>query len=146
MSRLFVLGLAALTLAGCKSHPLSRYTSPRVVGRVLAADTRRPLAEVKVSRGEPTQALDRTVPRKGGEHLMAPTPVRTDTEGRFVLDTERALTPFKGSGWFSVQLSFEYAGYERFRTNYSYLNLGTNSWKGEPVLDAGNIFLQPAPK
>jgi hypothetical protein len=146
MNRVFVLGLAALALAGCKSHSLSRYTSPRVIGRVLAADTRRPLADVKVSRGEQTEALNPTVPRKGGERMMAPTPVRTDLDGRFVLDTERALTPFRGSGWFSVQLSFECPGYERFRTNYSYLNLGTNSWKGEPVLDAGNILLQPVPK
>jgi hypothetical protein len=146
MNRLFVLGLAALALAGCKSHSLSRYSSPRVIGRVLATDTGRPLADVKVIRGEQTEALNRTVPRKGGERLMAPTPVRTDSDGRFVLDTERVLTPFRGSGWFSVQLTFEHPGYERFRTNYSYLNLGTNSWMGEPVLDAGNILLQPAPK
>ena len=146
MNRLYVLGLAALALAGCKSYSLSRYTAPRVIGRVLAADTSRPLADVKVSRGEQGETLNRTMPRKGGESMMAPTPVLTDTEGRFVLDTERALTPFRGSGWFSVQLSFAHPGYERFQTNYSYLNLGTNSWKGEPVLDAGNILLQPAPK
>lgn len=146
MNRLYVLGLAALALAGCKSYSLSRYTAPRVIGRVLAADTSRPLADVKVSRGEQGETLNRTMPRKGGESMMAPTPVLTDTEGRFVLDTERALTPFRGSGWFSVHLSFAHPGYERFQTNYSYLNLGTNSWKGEPVLDAGNILLQPAPK
>ena len=146
MNRLLVLSLVALSLTGCKSHPLSRYTSPRVIGRVLAADTSRPLAEVKVSRGGDAEAINRTAPRKGGEHLMAPIPARTDADGTFVLDTERALTPFRGSGWFSVQLSFELPGYGRFRTNYSYLNLGTNSWKGEPVLDAGTILLQPASK
>jgi hypothetical protein len=45
-----------------------------------------------------------------------------------------------------VQLSLEHPGYERFRTNYSYLNLGTNSLNGEPVLDAGSIRLQPVTK
>ena len=77
---------------------------------------------------------------------MAKAAVRTDPDGRFVLETERVLTPLRGSGWFSVQLSFELPGYERFQTNYSCLNLGTNSWKGESVLDAGNILLKPAAK
>jgi hypothetical protein len=45
-----------------------------------------------------------------------------------------------------VQLSFEHPGYERFRTNYSYLNLGTNTLNGESVLDAGSIRLQPVTK
>jgi hypothetical protein len=77
---------------------------------------------------------------------MARAVVLTDPEGRFVLDTERVLTPFRGNGWFAVQLCFEHAGYERFLTNYSYLNLGTNSLNGESVLDAGKILMQPAPK
>jgi len=140
------MGLATLALAGCKSHPLSQAISPRVMGRVVAADTSRPLADVKIRSGEDSEDLYRTSPPKGGERLKTRPAVRTDPDGRFVLETQRALTPFRSSGWFSVQLSFEHAGYERFLTNYSYLNLGTNSWKGEPVLDAGKILLQPAPK
>ena len=49
---------------------------------------------------------------------MAKAAVRTDQDGRFMLDTERVLTPFRGSGWFAVQLTFEHPGYERFLTNY----------------------------
>jgi hypothetical protein len=146
MNRLFVLGLAVLALAGCKSQSLSLIISPRVTGRVLAADTGKPLADVKIRSGEQAEALYNTSPPKGGERMMARAPVQTDLDGRFVLDTQRALTPFRGSGWFSVQLSFEHAGYERFLTNYSYLNLGTNTLNGESVLDAGNIRLQPASK
>jgi hypothetical protein len=146
MNRLCVLGLAALALAGCKSNPLSLTVSPRVTGRVLAADTGKPLADVKIRSGEQAEAIFSTSPPKGGERLMARVPVETDSDGRFVLETQRALTPFRGSGWFSVQLSFEHAGYERFLTNYSYLNLGTNTLNGESVLDAGNIRLQPATK
>ena len=54
--------------------------------------------------------------------------------------------PFGGSGWFSVRLLFERAGYERFFTNYSALNLRTNTWQGEPALDTGDILLPPAHK
>ncbi len=144
MNRLFVLGFAALIVVGCKSHSLSRTGSPRVMGLVLASDTGRPLANVKVNRWEQPEDANRTVPRRGGERLMAPASVRTDPEGRYFLEKERVLTPFRSSDWFSVQLSFEHPGYERYVTNYSYLNLGTNSWKGEPVLDAGKILLQPA--
>ena len=146
MNRLLVLGLAALALAGCKSNPLSLTVSPRVTGRVLAADTGKPLADVKVKSGEQAAALYSTSPAKGGERLMTKAPVETDPDGRFVLDTQRALTPFRGSGWFWVQLSFEHAGYDRYLTNYSYLNLGTNTLNGETVLDAGSIRLQPASK
>jgi hypothetical protein len=146
VNRLIVLGLAALAFAGCKSHPLSLTISPRVTGRVVAADTGKPLADVKIRSGEQAEALYSTSPPKGGQRLMAKAPVETDSDGRFVLDTQRALTPFRGSGWFSVQLSFEHAGYDRFLTNYSYLNLGTNTLNGESVLDAGNIRLQPSGK
>jgi hypothetical protein len=146
MNRLFVLGLAALAMAGCKSNPLSLTISPRLMGRVLAADTGTPLAGVKIRSGEQVEALYSTSPPKGGERLMARAAVQTDLDGRFVLDTQRALTPFRGSGWFSVQLSFECPGYERFLTNCSYLSLGTNTLNGESVLDTGNIRLQPAGK
>jgi hypothetical protein len=146
MNRILVMGLAALALAGCKSDPISLAISPRVTGRVLAADTDRPLAGVKVRTGEDSEIFNSTTPIKGGERMMARTPVRTDAEGKFVLETQRALTPFRGSGWFSVQLCLDHPGYERFLTNYSYLNLGTNSLDGKTVFDAGNIRLQPASK
>ena len=146
MNRLFVLGLAALALAGCKSNPLSQTISPLVMGRVVAADTSQPLADVKIRSGDDSEAFYSTSPAKGGELLKARAVVLTDSDGRFVLETQRALTPFRGSGWFSVQLFFEHPGYERFITNYSYINLGTNTLNGESVLDAGNIRLQPARK
>jgi hypothetical protein len=146
MKRVLALSLAALALAGCQSRPLSPIVSPRVTGRVLAADTKQPLADVKVINTGDTEHSDRTVPPKGGQMLMVSPPVSTDRDGRFVLEPERALTPFRGAGWFSAQLLFERSGYERFVTNYSYLNLRTNTWKGEPALDAGDILLAPAHK
>ena len=146
MNRTFALCLAALALAGCKSMPLSPFVSPRVTGRVLAADTGQPLADVLIKSGAQATGYPSTMPPKGGELLMAKAPARTDGDGRFTLETERVLTPFHGMNWFSVQLLFERAGYERFRTNYSRLNLSTNSPAGEPSLNTGYILLHPAVK
>jgi hypothetical protein len=145
MKRLFALGLITLMLAGCESMSLSPYVSPRVTGRVVAADTHQPLADVKVITGKPEDVRG-NVPPKGGQVMQRTSPAETDSDGRFVLESERVLSPFGGSGWFSVTLTFERAGYERFLTNYSRLNLRTNTWNGEPVLDAGDIALQPAGK
>jgi hypothetical protein len=146
MNRFLALCLAVLALAGCESMPFSPFISPRVTGRVLAADTRQPLADVAVESGARARSYRGAMPPKGGEMLMAKSPVRTDRSGRFTLDTERVLTPFRGAGWFSVRISFQHAGYERFQTNYSRLNLSTNAPDGEPLLDAGDILLHPAPK
>jgi hypothetical protein len=146
MNRLLALCLAALALAGCQAMPFSRLLSPRVTGRVLAADTGAPLAGVTVTGGKHAEGFKGVVPPKGAELLTAKAPVRTGPDGRFALETERVLTPFRGAGWFSVQLAFERAGYERFRTNYPSISLSTNSPNGEPLLDAGNILLHPAPR
>jgi hypothetical protein len=146
MSRLLVLCLAAIAVAGCKSISLSHVVSPRVTGRVLAADTGTPLAEVKVTTGKQATTSRTGMPPKGGELLMAKAPAVTDRDGKFTMETERVLTPFRGTGLFSLQLLFERAGYERFRTNYPRVNLRTNAPNGEPLLDAGEIRLQPVHK
>jgi hypothetical protein len=126
--------------------PFSPFVSPRVTGRVLAAGTGRPLTGVVVKSGAQARGYQGGMPPKGGELLMAKAPVRTDGDGRFALDTERVLTPFRGTGWFSVQLLLERAGYESFRTNYSGLNLSTNAPGGATWLNAGDILLYPAAK
>ena len=146
MNKLLVLCLAALALGGCKSDSLSLVTAPSLMGRVVAADTSQPLAGVRVRRLDRAEDFNSALPPKGGERMLAKPAVWTDQDGRFLLETERVLTPFRGSGWFAVQLSFERPGYERYLTNYSYLNVGTNSWKGQSVLDAGKILLRPEPK
>ena len=53
MNRLFLICLAALAMAGCKAMPFSPLLSPRVTGRVVAADTGEPLADVQVTSGRP---------------------------------------------------------------------------------------------
>jgi hypothetical protein len=146
MNRYVAFCLAAVVLAGCKSMPLSPFISPHLTGRVLAADTSQPLAGASVKSGAQASGYRGGMPPKGGELLMAKAPVRTDRDGRFTLETERVLTPFRRAGWFSVQLLFECPGYQRFRTNYSTLNVHTNLPNGDPLLDAGDIPLQPVSK
>ena len=144
MNRLLALCLAALSLAGCKGMPLSPFVAPRVTGRVLSADTGAPLSDVKVTNLGHVGESSRTLPPKGSELLVSDYPVRTDRDGRFALEAVRALTPFRGARWFSVRLCFERVGYQRLQASYSSANLSTNSPKSEPLLDAGDILLQPA--
>jgi len=138
------LVLCGLVLTGCKTGRLGPYIAPQVTGRVFAADTREALADVKVTRGGEKAPPGGSQP-KGGELLMRKAPVRTDQNGRFTLVSERVLSVFRGSGWDQVRLTFERAGYEGWRTNYSTLG-ATNGPGSEPVLDVGEILLQPAQK
>ncbi len=128
-------------LLGCKSITFGPYVSPRVAGQVLATDSRQPLRGVRVSR----VAVDslRGSPPKGAELLMSKAPVLSDESGRFELTSERVLSIVRGAGWNVVSLSFEYPGYRRLQTNCPINNV-TNTVGGEPLLDVGQMFLQPA--
>ena len=130
-----------MVLAGCKSSSFSTYTSPRVTGRVLAADTGQPLANVKVQRINPAANQDYDAPAKGGQRLESAASVRTDAQGRFVLDAERALTFVQPAVWPSVTAAFEREGYVTLRTNFSLLQVSTNAPDGAPVVNAGDIRL-----
>ncbi len=140
--RLFGL-VVVLIVAGCKSRPLGPYVSPRVTGQVLAADTGRPLAHVNVTRGSAETAARSGSPPKGAELMIRKVPVQTDREGRFLLSSERVLSVVRGAGWDVVSVSFDGIGYRHFQTNCP-IGPATNLATGEPVLDVGRVFLQPA--
>ncbi len=146
--RLPVLCLAlALSLLGCKSRPWGSCVSPGVRGRVLAADTGRPLEGVLVTRGEAGKRPASGVSPKGSELLLRPAPIRTDAEGRFALHSERVLTIIPVPGWNSVRLSFERSGYRRFQTNISFTAPGLTNAPGTPdLVPAGDILLSPLKK
>ncbi len=146
MNRWVGLILCALGVAGCQHMEWGPYVSPSVTGRVLAADTHQPLADVKVTRGPPPPKPLAGWPPLGGELLMRRPPPETDPSGRFVLDSERVLTPVHWGGWTSVRLTFERAGYVTLRTNYPFSGLqATNAPDGAPLVDTGRIFLRHAP-
>jgi hypothetical protein len=136
--------LAAIALAGCKSVSVSTYISPRVTGRILAADTRQPIANVRVKRVNPTADRDNHDPAKGGQKLESAGGVRTDQQGRFILDAERDLTLLQQQVWFSVTVSFQRDGYLTLRTNFTAVSATTNAPDGAPIVNAGDILLHPA--
>jgi len=121
--------------------PLSSYTSPRVTGRVLAADTGQPLANVRIQRLNPAANQDYDAPAKGGQRLESGSSVRTDAQGRFVLEAERALTIVQKAVWPSVTAAFVRDGYLTLRTNFNLLQASTNAPDGTPVVNAGDILL-----
>ena len=143
MNRLMFGALLAGIFVGCKARPLGPYISPRVTGQVRAADTREPLAGVRVTRGASETA--RLSALKGGELLMRKPPARTDANGRFDLASERVLSVVRGAGWNMVSLSFDRLGYQHFHTNWPMTSV-TNAAGGEPWLDVGAILLKPALK
>ena len=135
--------LVAVALAGCQSVMVSSYISPRVTGRVLAADTRQPIADVKVKRVNPNANLNYDDPGRGGRKMESIPGTRTDAQGRFVLDAERDLTLLQQQVWFSVTVSFQHEGYQTLRTNFTAAHITTNAPDGAPVLNAGDILLHP---
>ena len=145
MSRIMAGLLLVATAAGCRSRPLGPYVSPGVIGRVVAADSHQPLAGVRVTRGEAYLSAAQRQRLKGAELLTLKAPALTDYEGKFAFGSERVLSIVRGSDWSYVSLSFELGGYERFHTNCS-ATLATNTAPDQPIMDAGTIFLQPAPK
>jgi len=133
-----------VALSGCQSTSFSSYLSPRVTGRVLAADTRQPLADVKIRRVNPSAYQDFDDPAKGGQKLDATRAACTDSQGRFVVDAERDLTLLSQQTWVSVTLAFQHEGYLTLQTNYTLANVTTNAADGAPVVNAGDILLRPA--
>lgn len=141
----FGLLLAAVGwLTGCHSLMVSSYISPRVTGRVLAADTRQPIADVKVLRENPDAQPDDRPPARGGQRMDSIPSARTDAQGRFVLEAERDLTLIQQQVWFSVAVAFQHQGYQTLHTNFTVSNVVSNAPGGAPVVNAGDILLRPA--
>jgi hypothetical protein len=146
--KLITVPLLMAALAGCQSREVIHYTSPEVTGRVLAADTHQPLSGVSVQRvaqqtfgsywsfGSP----------KGGTLLMEPIGAHTDADGRFVLNSKSVFAIFMQPGWYSVPVIFSHSGYESFQTNYTASNVISNTPAGAPVVDTGDVLLQPEVK
>jgi hypothetical protein len=139
--RFFALLATVLLWAGCASSP-SQYTSPRVTGQVLDAQTRQPIAKVQIQRVHDKPRQDpNTVPR-GAEAIQENWYAYTDAEGRFTVDSTTTLTLFTSVTWYSVTLAFSREGYSTFTTNYTPAE-ATFLPSGEPVVNAGTILLPP---
>ena len=137
-----VLICSLISLAGCKSHSPSHYVSPRVIGRVLDETTHQPIKDVRVKRVVPDYEAGTLDQVRGGEMLARMQSPRSAADGDFVLDSQKAVALFSDLAWFTVEISFTRSGYETFITNYTPAS-AVFSPDGEPVIQAGDIFLKP---
>jgi hypothetical protein len=144
--KLTAFSLLLLVVAGCQSGGVTHYISPEVTGRVLAADTHQPLSNATVQRDGAGQGFEPFGPPKGGQLLIESSGVRTDADGRFVLQSKSVFALFRSPGWWSVTVAYSHSGYETFSTNYTGDNVTTNSAAGAPVVDAGDVLLHPPAK
>jgi hypothetical protein len=146
----FVLGGLTLSLSvlltGCQWVGFNNHVTPQVSGRVLDADTRRPLADVKVLRVLHGQVENPPTPAYGAQLLQQERPVTTDARGEFVFSSRSYFTFLNEAGWWELKLSLQHAGYATLRTNFSTADVKTNLPDGTPVVHAGDILLKPLPK
>jgi hypothetical protein len=143
--RVLVGLLLVIAAAGCKSRPWGPYISPQVTGQVLASDTGKPLAGVRVTRGSGDNGRSLVEPPKGGELLMLKPPVITREDGRFDLECQRVLSIWRGSSWNVVPLTFACPGYLVLHTNCQSTG-AIKEGKGGLVLDIGSVFLESIPR
>jgi len=134
---------ALLLAAGCHAFGPSNCSTPEVTGRVLAADTRQPLAGVSVSRVLPGQSVTVGPPAYGAQQLQAGRPEITGADGRFTVPGASCLTLFRHSSWWSVRLAFQAPGYVLYQTNFSTASLTNLTAASQPSVNAGDILLPP---
>jgi hypothetical protein len=128
---------------GCGTASPTKVVSPRVTGRVVDARTREPIANITVQRQSGRHTHRLVDPPKGGELMKQPPVVRTDAQGNFILHSERDLTIFRGSTWFSVNLLFEHPHYQRYVASYHPIQATNNPTTGEPLITTGDVSLVP---
>lgn len=82
-------------------------------------------------------------PPKGGQLLIQTGVARTDADGRFILDGKSVFALFRQPGWWTAPVTFSHSGYESLSTNYTGSNVTSHSGAGMPIIDAGDVLLQP---
>jgi hypothetical protein len=127
----------------CKTSP-SQIVSPRVVGRVVDAQTRQPIKDVTVRRGNGSQARKTSEVRHGGEMMQAPDEVNTRADGTFALASVKDLG-FGSVGWYIVTVTFEHPRYQSFTASYTQTNAVVSAG-GETEVKTGDVTLMPVSK
>ena len=104
--------------------------------------TRQPIKRVEVRRVTADESGRAEDMAKGSQALNQSPGVRTGADGTFVLKSVRNLSLLLKTGWYSVSVSFARAGYRPLTATYT-LAHSTNTAKGEPWVNAGDILLVP---
>jgi hypothetical protein len=142
---LLACAILALQTVGCKSASPSHYISPRVEGRVVDSQTHQAIKGVQVRRVTADESYRVESPAKGGRLMEQNQGVRTGADGIFVLASQTVFTPFRDPGWYSVSIAFKHPGYDEFMATYTVAQ-STNTAKGEPLVNAGDVLLMPLSK
>ena len=135
--------LAVIFLTGCGSMRFGNYTAPEVRGRVLAADTRQPLAGVAVSRVSPEQSRN-AISEKGVQSLKQAWTVKTGGDGSFIYPSQSYFMVFQSGGGWSLSLSLQASGYVALQTNLLPEKVSGTLPDGKPLVDLGDVLLEPA--
>jgi hypothetical protein len=143
ISRTALSLLLVVTLTACKNP--SQYISPRITGRVIDAQTHRPLEDVAIRRITGQDIYHSGEQLKGAQQIQLPAPVLTSADGTFEMVSTKALAFFRSVGWYAVTLSFKHDGYQDLLASYS-LSQATNTPAGEPLVKAGDVLLEPVSK
>ncbi len=139
-----LMGVLLLALGGGCSHSPDKYVSPRVIGRVLNAETHQPIKGVQVKRAPENERYQMEQP-KGAQLLERSRGAFTAADGTFTLDSEKDVALFQKFLWYSVTISYSDPDYHRLLKVYTIAD-STNAPNGEPIVHAGDILLVPLKK
>jgi hypothetical protein len=142
---IFVAALA-LVFTGCQWVGLGNHVTPQISGRVLSAETRAPLAGVAVNHFNRAQPDSVGNPPHGAQLLRQEKPVLSDAAGRFVFPSKNYVTLLRSATWWSLKLTFQAAGYATVQTNFTAAQVTGHADDGTPLIDAGDILLEPLPR
>ena len=145
MIRWFWLGLAAVAWAGCDSlrGPHQQVVLPEVRGRVVDAATGGPLSGARLERLSANRRSKDPLDQHAAERQMAPTPIRTDADGRFLFGEVRSGNLlFERAPVYVFTLTARQAGYLPLSTNIDLLKLRPVKRDGVLTVDVGDLRLE----
>jgi hypothetical protein len=144
--RQIALGLL-LCVGGCSSleGPHVEYDAPRVIGRVLDAETGKPIRRATVQRWVQPKLQSSAQPEKGATRLWSKPVSYTDEQGRLVVPAIKSAYFLFGHGGLAsgAAIAIHHADYVDLVTNLTGAKLPEGKGKGPPEIDAGDIRLAP---
>lgn len=143
--RISSLAIASILACGCGSlsGPSVTYTAPRVTGRLMHAETGKPVPHAMVGRTLWTwRHATGGMLKAAEEQVLRQDFATSDVEGRFVLPEQRVALLFSlGETRPNLRLAVSHSQHAPWTTNYPVSALEKDPRL--PSLDAGDILLNP---